>query len=95
MTDQNLIYFVIAIIGVIFTILSFAIGRNTASKNEGKTDGTILSELGYLKSSTDEIKLKLTRNDERDRDYALRLAIVEECIKRNNQRWDRYEQAKG
>ena len=90
MTDQNMIYFMIAIIGIVFTILSFAIGRNTASKTEGKADGTITSDLGYLKSSVDAIGRRLDLADARDRDYIMRLTIVEQSAKSAHNRLDEY-----
>ena len=74
--------------GVILAAITFYIGRTTSAKSEGKQDGTILSELGYLKSSMDDIKLRLSDQDKRDRDYIGRLVCVEETVKSAHKRID-------
>lgn len=79
---------IIALIGVILTIAAFVYGRQSASHADGKQDGTILSELGYLKSNTDDIKRRLDKQDERDRDYISRLTCVEESAKSAHKRID-------
>lgn len=68
---------IIAVIGAFLAMVTFMIGRSTASKNDGKQDGQILTELGYLKSDTNEIKRRLDKADERDREYIGRLTKVE------------------
>ncbi len=70
----------IGTLGLVFVVLSFFFGRNSASRQEGKQDGTILTELGYLKSSMDAIIRRLDKQDERDRDYISRLTCVEQKI---------------
>jgi len=79
---------ILAIVGLILTVISFYAGRKTASRQEGVQDGTILTELGYLKSSMDDIKRRLDRQDDRDRDYVSRLTCVEESAKSAHKRID-------
>lgn len=55
----------IALLGLSFTVFAFFIGRGTVGKHDGKTEGMILSELGYLKSNTDEIKKHLDEQEKR------------------------------
>ena len=55
----------IALLGLSFTIFAFFIGRGTVGKHDGRTEGMILSELGYLKSNTDEIKKHLDEQEKR------------------------------
>ena len=51
------------IVGLVCTVLGAVISYATFSRNKGKDDknsgqqiGTVLTELGYIKSNTDEIK---------------------------------------
>lgn len=82
---------IIALIGIILSIAAFVYGRTSASHADGKQDGTILSELGYLKSNTDDIKRRLDKQDERDRDYITRLTAVEASAKQAHKRLDQME----
>jgi hypothetical protein len=63
----------IAIAGLLLAVVTFVVGRNTAAKSDGKQDGQILTELGYLKSNTDDIKRRL---DDQDRRYTEMLVTV-------------------
>lgn len=49
----------ISIIGVAMSVGTFFIGRTTASHNDGKKEGQILTELGYIKSGVDDMKRKM------------------------------------
>lgn len=71
---------VISVLGLVFVILSFFFGRSSAARQDGKQDGTILSELGYIKSSMETILRRLDKQDERDREYISRLTCVEQKI---------------
>ena len=70
---------IIAVLGLCFTVFAFFVGRITVGKNDGRTEGMILSELGYLKSNTDEIKKRL---DEQEKRYA-QLGTDVEVLKRD------------
>ena len=47
---------IISIAGLLLSAATFVIGRMTASKNSGKEYGQMLSEIGYIKCSMDEMK---------------------------------------
>ncbi len=47
---------VIAVIGCLIAVVTFFLGRQSASKTEGREAGQILSEIGYLKRGIDDIK---------------------------------------
>ena len=47
------------IIGFALSVGTFFIGRTTASHNDGKKEGQILTELGYIKSGVDDMKRKM------------------------------------
>ena len=79
---------VFSIAGVLLAVITFYIGRQTSAKADGKQDGIILSELGYLKSSMDGIKTQLAKQEDRDRDYISRLVAVEASCKSMHLRID-------
>lgn len=93
--DPLSINIIVGLTGAILAIVTFIYGRNTAARTDGKQDGTILSELGYLKSSTDDIKRRLDKADDRDRDYISRLMCVEESTKQAHRRIETLEARHG
>lgn len=68
---------IIGTAGILLSILTYVAGWKTRQHKEGQETGQILSELGYLKSNTDEIKRRLDKQDERDREYISRLTSLE------------------
>lgn len=71
---------IIAGAGLLLSILTYIAGWKTKQQKEGQEAGQILSELGYLKSNTDEIKRRLDKQDERDREYISRLTALESRV---------------
>lgn len=47
------------IVGFALSVGTFFIGRTSASHNDGKKEGQILTELGYIKSGVDDMKRKM------------------------------------
>lgn len=87
-----------AVIGVLGTllggILSYAaFFRNSKkdSEEEGKTGGTILTELGYIKGGIDEIKAEQREQRQTNTEVLSRLASVESSVKSAHHRLDRIE----
>ena len=86
------------VIGVFCTVLggvlgyvAFLRGTKKDSKDEGKQDGTILTELGYIKGGVDDIKRKQEKQDEQYLGMSERVARVEESAKSAHHRIDRLE----
>lgn len=86
------------IIGVACTILGAVLGyvaflRNAKSdsKADGKQDGTILTELGYIKGGIDEIKAEQREQRQKNTEVLSRLASVESSVKSAHHRLDRIE----
>lgn len=86
------------VIGVFCTVLggvlgyvAFLKGTKKDSKDEGKRDGTILTELGYIKGGVDDIKRKQEKQDEQYLGMSERVARVEESAKSAHHRIDRLE----
>lgn len=87
-----------AIIGVLGTILGgilsyAAFHRNSKkdSEEEGKSSGTMLTEIGYIKGGIDRIERKQDAQDERYISMAERVTAVESSTKQAHHRIDRLE----
>ena len=81
----------ISIIGCAVAVATFFIGRTTAAKTAGKQDGTMLTEIGYIKANTDEIKAEQKEQRKTNSEYAQRLTAVEESAKSAHKRIDEIE----
>ena len=88
----------LAAIGACGTVCAIIFGyqaykRNGKSDNrdEGKKDGVVLTELGYIKSGVDDIKRKQEKQDDSIREVVERLSSVESSAKQAHQRIDGLE----
>ena len=86
------------IVGLVCTVLGAVISYATCSHNEGKDDGsngqqlgTVLTELGYIKSNTDEIKTEQREQRKTNTEVEGRLAAVEASAKSAHHRIDHLE----
>lgn len=86
---------IIAIIGfcaslssILFAFLAFRRSDKQDRRNEGKSEGLILSDVGYIKACVDRMESNLSKMDERYRDIAERLAKAEENIQNTQKRVD-------
>lgn len=70
----------ISIIGVVLSVGTFFIGRTTASKADGKQEGQILAELGYIKSGVDDMKRKMENIEKNYHSLEGRVARLEEKV---------------
>ena len=68
------------IIGFALSVATFFIGRTTASKADGKQEGQILSELGYIKSGINDTKRKLESMERSHHTLEGRVARLEERV---------------
>lgn len=78
-------------LGGVLGYVAFLKGTKKDSKDEGKQDGTILTELGYIKGGVDDIKRKQEKQDEQYIGMSERVARVEESAKSAHHRIDRLE----
>lgn len=85
-------------IALVFTILGGVIGVATFSRNkakddksEGRQDGQMLTELGYIKSGIDDIKSEQREQRRINTETATKLASVEASAKQAHLRIDRIE----
>nr|DAM35826.1 MAG TPA: hypothetical protein [Caudoviricetes sp.] len=76
----------IPIISVVIAIAGFVLGRISASRSDGKQDGVILTEIGYLKKGNDDIIRKMNEQDHRYNELAEKVVAVDESAKQAHKR---------
>lgn len=76
---------------IIFGYAAFTRNRKKDESEEGKQDGTLLTEIGYIKSGVDDIKRKQDKQDEQHVEVIARLSSVEASAKQAHKRLDRLE----
>ena len=86
------------VIGLVSGLIGFGISYATFSRNktkddksDGKQDGIMLTEIGYIKANTDEIKNEQKEQRKVNADHTERLAKVEASAKQAHLRIDRME----
>ena len=76
----------IPIISVVIAIAGFVLGRISASRSDGKQDGVILTEIGYLKKGNDDIIRKMNEQDHRYNELAEKVIAIDESAKQAHKR---------
>lgn len=71
----------ISLISIGLAIASFFIGRVTASREKGKNDGVMLTEIGYIKRGIDDLTNKVEANGEHWRELENRVSVLERTVK--------------
>ena len=83
---------VAGVAGVVFGIVAIARNRRQDSTEDGKTAGSIMSELGYIKSGVDDVKRKQEKSDETIMGFLKDLTAVQESAKQAHKRIDGLEE---
>lgn len=85
-------------VGLLCTLLGAALGLLTyraaakkADVEEGKENGTILTELGYIKSGVDDLKTDMKEQRRVNTELVTRLTAVEASAKQAHKRIDAIE----
>lgn len=73
---------------IIFAYLAFRSKDKQEQKTDGKTEGVMFSDIGYIKACVDRVEKNLNKVDERYRDILERLAKVEESVSNVTKRVD-------
>ena len=76
------------VISLVFSCLAFKRNDRQDAKSEGKTQGSIFSDIGYIKACVDRMEKNLTKVDERYKDVLQRLSKVEEVVTQVTKRLD-------
>ncbi len=72
--------------GFVLAYLAFVRNSKKDSADKGKESGTILTEIGYIKANTDDIKRKQEKQDERINHISERVVKLESDSARANKR---------
>lgn len=72
--------FFASISSIVFAYLAFKRSDKKEHRDDGKTEGVMFSDIGYIKACVDRVEKNLNKVDERDRNIAERLAKVEESV---------------
>ena len=73
---------------IVFAYIAFKRNNKADDTADGKKDGVLMTEIGYIKSGVDDIKRKQERDDDRYVDVAGRLSAVEQSAKQAHHRID-------
>ena len=84
-----------SISSIVFAYLAFKRSERQDCKVDGKTEGVMFSDLGYIKACVDRVEKNLNKVDERDRNIAERLAKVEETVSNVTKRVDEIYKLEG
>ena len=76
---------------IVFGYAAFARNKKTDTADEAKADATVFTEIGYIKSDTDDIKRKQEKQDEQYLRISERVTAVEASAKQAHHRLDRLE----
>lgn len=76
----TMIGLVASISSIVFAMLAFKRSERQEHKTEGKSEGLILSDVGYIKACINRMEKKLANVDERYRNVLERLVKVEESL---------------
>ncbi len=70
----------IAVLGCVISVATFFIGRVTAAKNSGQEMGVLMTDIGYIKSSVDDVKKKMEQEDDRYIKLSQRVTVLEQKV---------------
>ena len=91
MVEYVSIALLFTVIGGVIAIATFSRNKSKDDKSEGQQSGVILTELGYIKANTDEIKNEQREQRKINTEFATKLASVEASVKQAHLRIDRIE----
>lgn len=78
---ETITAFVVPIITVVCTILTFVIGRSTAERQKGKEEGALKSDINYIKEKIDDILSRQSENTKTLDSHSERIAKAEEGLR--------------
>lgn len=89
--DYISIGLVCTLIGSALTYATFVRNKSKDDRTEGRQDGVMLTELGYIKSGVDDIKSEQREQRKLNTEFATELAAVKASAKQAHLRIDRME----
>lgn len=79
------------ICAIVFGYVAFARNGKKDVADEAKSDATVLTEIGYIKANTDEIKAEQKEQRKTNVEVVTRLTAVEASAKQAHKRLDTFE----
>lgn len=76
------------ICAIVFGYMAFARSRKKDDTEEGRNAGTMLSDIGYIKSGVDDIKAEQKEQRKTNIEVVSRITAVEESAKQAHKRID-------
>lgn len=84
MDATNIVLSIISIVGtmssILFAFLAFRRNNKGDHKQEGKNEGVLISDVGYIKSSIDRIEKTLDKLEEKYDDLHSRIIKIEQKV---------------
>lgn len=94
MSTTEVVLTIISVLGtvssIIFGYLAFRRNSNSETKQMGRETGTVISDLGYIKSSIERIEKRLDNSESKFDGISTRLARVEESVASAHKRLDEH-----
>ena len=94
MTNSEITLTVISVLGtissILFAFLAFKRNSRADTKEVGRESGTVISDLGYIKSSIERIEKRLDNSEQKFDAFSTRLARVEESVASAHKRLDEH-----
>ena len=99
MNTLTIVLSIISVLGtissILFAYLAFKRNNQAEDKNEGKNQGVLISDVGYIKSSIDRMERSLEKVEDRYHDLFNRLVKVEQSNASAHKRIDEIVTQKG
>lgn len=80
------------ICAIFFGYKAFVRNRDKDKERDVRTDATVLTEIGYIKANTDEIKAEQKEQRKTNTEFVSRLTAVEASAKQAHKRIDTLEE---
>lgn len=80
-----------SVCAIIFGVVALLRNKKTDTTSDAKQDATVLSEIGYIKANTDEIKSEQKEQRKTNIEFITRLTAVEASAKQAHKRLDQME----
>lgn len=84
-----------SVLAAIVALFGFLKSRQKDDRSDASNEATMLTEIGYIKGNTDEIKNELRDQREKTTELRERVSAVEESAKSAHKRIDRLEEHHG
>ena len=85
MNDVEIILTIISVLGtvssIMFAFLAFRKANKKEDKQDGRNEGIIMSDIGYIKSSTERIEKRLDKLEGINTDINTRVVVLENEVK--------------